>query len=311
MIFSLCANPAVDLAAEADAVVATVKLRCSRPRVDPGGGGVNVARVLTRLGAECRAVAPIGGADGARLCRILADEGVALEAVPIAGDTRQSLTILDRQHHQQYRFVFPGPELAAAEWRACLARLEAVAGPGDDIIASGSLAPGMPDDFYAQVAAKAKARGARLVLDTSGAALKAALDHGVYLVKPNLRELGDLLGQPLTSAQAWEQAACDLVAAGRAEIVALSLGPAGAFIATPGQRLRVRALDVAVKTAVGAGDSFLAAFIHGLTQPNSSLADAARAAIAAGSSALMRGGTSLAMAADIVDLAAQVHIEAC
>ncbi|GAB4152205.1 MAG: hypothetical protein Tsb0016_24580 [Sphingomonadales bacterium] len=311
MFLSLCANPTVDLAAEADQVVATVKLRCSRPRVDPGGGGINVARVLTRLGAECRAVAPIGGADGARLGRILADDGVALEAVMIAGDTRQSLTILDRGQNQQYRFVFPGPELAVDEWQACLARLDALAGAGDDVIASGSLAPGMPDDFYAQAAAIARAKGARLTLDTSGAALKAALDHGVYLVKPNLRELAELLGQPLSSAAAWEKAARDLVAAGRAEIVALSLGAAGAFIATRGQCLRVQALDVAVKTAVGAGDSFLAAFIHRLAQPNASLADAARAAVAAGSSALMRGGTSLAMADDVAALAAQVGVEAC
>jgi len=209
----------------------------------------------------------------------------------------------------QYRFVLPGPALGEREWRACLERIEALPAPPAFLVASGSLPPGVPDDFLARLARCARKLGARFVVDTSGPALEAALAEGVYLVKPNLRELGLAAGRPLTDAARWEDAAIDLVRAGKAELVALTLGEMGAFLAGRNLRLRAPAVPVKAASAVGAGDSFLAAMVWRLAA-GGPVDDAFRYAVAAGAAALLTPGTELARKDDIARLYAEVHVTA-
>lgn len=309
MFLTITLNPTIDIAAATDHVAPERKLRCDQVRHDPGGGGINVARVLTRLGAPCQALFLAGGMTGARLRDMLAAAGLSCLPVETGGETRQSLTVFDRSLHQQFRFVLPGPPLDAHGLETCLDAIAAQCVHAKYVIASGSLPPGAPDDLYGRIAALAAKAGARFVLDTSGAALAAALEQGVHIVKPNLRELSGLVGRPLDSPGQWEAAAAALVAEGKADIVALSLGAGGAFVVSRGQQLRAQALDVPLKTAVGAGDSFLAAFVHRLAQ-GGGLDDALRHGVAAGAAALMTEGTSLAQPADIARLAPQVVIDA-
>lgn len=306
-ILTFTPNPALDLSTSTDRVEPVRKLRCAAPRLDPGGGGINVARVLHRLGLEVRAVYPAGGPTGSRLTGLLAREGLDSLTIQIAGETRQSFTVADRHDGAEYRFVLPGPVLSAAEWQACLDLVFSGTAAGDLLVVSGSLPPGVDPEAMAALARRAGTAGLRLALDSSGPALAAALAAGVWLVKPSLRELADLLDRPL-EARADRVAACrELVARGAAEIVALSLGEEGALLVTAGQALEARGLAVEAVSTVGAGDSFLAGLLHGLTG-GAAPAEALRQAIAAGSAALLAPGTSLSRADDVRRLAPGVEV---
>lgn len=300
-IVTITPNPSVDLSFSVDRLVDTVKLRCARPRKDAGGGGINVARVLHRLGSDCTALYLAGGAAGACLGELLDAEQVPRTCIEVAGETRENVTVLDESTHREYRFVLPGPQVTDLEWQRCLDDLETIDPLPRYVVASGSLPPGMPTDFYARVARWARARDVRMALDASGEALSAALDEGVFLVKPSLDELSGLVGRLLTTPEHWREAARQLVQRGRAHGVALTLGSRGAVFATPEGVIGLPALPVEVVSAVGAGDSFLAAMIWALDHDADSK-EALRYAIAAGSAAVRNRGTTLCDAADVVRL---------
>lgn len=300
-------NPALDLSTAVDRLVGSHKLRCAAPEVHPGGGGINVARVLHRLGSEVLALYPAGGATGERLHALLAAEGVPDRPLPIAGETRESLTVLARDSGQEYRFVLPGPRLSDAEWQAALTHLQTLPSAPAWLISSGSLPPGVADDGHAQVARLAQHIGARMVVDSSGAALSAALAQGVWLVKPSLRELSDLAGTPLSTRAEQKQAARDLIGRGQAQVVALSLGAEGALLVTADQCLQADALPVPVAGSVGAGDSFLAGLIWALDR-QAHPAQALATAMAAGAAAVMRTGTLLCQSVDVERMQQEVHV---
>lgn len=307
-IVTVTLNPALDISTTVERLEDAHKLRCEAPVVHPGGGGVNVARVLHRLGADVLAVYTVGGATGERLSRLVVAEGVPSLYLPIAGETRESFSVRETSTGREYRFVLPGPTLTDAEWQACLERVSALPGPPTCLVASGGLPPGVPADFYARLAREARGRGMRLALDTAGAPLAEALREGVWVVKPSLRELGELVGRPLSTPQARRQAALAIVDSGQAEAVALSLGPEGALLATAEGVLQARALDVPVLGTVGAGDSFFAGLVwaraQGLGWP-----EALRTAVAAGSAALGEPGTALARREAIERLRPLVTVE--
>lgn len=306
-ILTVTMNPSIDVSASTEDVAPIRKLRCTAVRRDPGGGGVNVARVINRLGGDCRALYPAGGPPGSLLERLLNEEGIANIPIDVVGDTRESYTVLEKASGDQYRFVLAGAPLGAEEWRACLGLVASLADPPVCIVASGSLPPGVPDDFYARLANIAAAKGARFVLDTSGPALAAALEEGVYLVKPNLRELRDLSGKPLDRESDWVSAADMLVHSGRAEIVALTLGDQGALLASHDICLRAPAVPVKIASAVGAGDSFLAAMVWRLSS-GGTLSEAFRYGVASGTAALLTPGTELSRKDDIDRLYNDVSI---
>jgi 6-phosphofructokinase 2 len=304
-IVTLTMNPAIDLSTSVDKVDPVRKLRCAPARRDPGGGGINVARVAARLGGDVRAVFPVGGEVGQLLERLVKDEGVASTAVPVMGETREDVTVFDQSRGEQFRFVMPGPRLEAAEWGACLQALRAQ-GPGPAYLcASGSLPPGAPDDFYKQVAAIAAEWGARFVLDTSGAALKAAITAPIHLIKPNLRELRELTGAPLTDRPSMIEACRSLIAQSHVRQVALSLGAEGALLVTAKTAWWVGALPINAVSTVGAGDSFLGAMVWALAG-GSPIEEAFRWAAAAGSAALLAAGTELCRPADVRRLLVEV-----
>lgn len=306
-VLAVALNPSIDVSTSTERVTHEHKLRCGEALRDPGGGGVNVARVLRRLGAECRLLYPAGGVLGALLRRLIEAEGIESVAMDISRETRESLTVLEGSSGREFRFVLPGPELARREWESCLERVSGFDPPPAYVVASGSLPPGVPDDFYARLARLVRDRGGRMVLDASGHALGAALEEGVYLVKPNLRELRELTHQPLEYEDDWTAAAEALVGSGKAEIVALSLGHRGALLTTRGTRLRAPALPVKIGSTVGAGDSFVAAMLWRLAA-GGSLEDAFRCGIAGGTAALLSPGTSLAHKRDIERLVPEVEI---
>jgi 6-phosphofructokinase 2 len=188
--------------------------------------------------------------------------------------------------------------LQEREWQQCLDTLATLTPPPDYIVASGSLPPGVPVDFYAHLARLAHDRGARAIVDTSGEALRAAGQAGVYLLKPNVQELSDLVARDLADEAQQEAAALDLVQRGQSEVVVLSLGPAGVLLVSAAGCTRLRAPTVRVASKVGAGDSTVAGIVWSLTQ-GFSLRDATLFGVATGAAAVMTYGTGLSHRADV------------
>lgn len=306
---TLTLNPALDVSTSAPQVAPVHKLRCAAPRLDPGGGGINVARVIQRLGGPVLAVFPAGGPTGQRLTALLEAEGTPVRATAIDGDTRESFTVTDRSDGAEYRFVLPGPTLSEGEQDRCLAAAVEAASPGGLLVASGSLPPGTAPGRLADLARRAKGRGLRLVADCSGEPLARVLAEGVHLVKPNLRELSDLVGRPLADPEARLRACRDLIADGSAAVVALSLGAEGALLVAADDAWTAAGLPIRPVSTVGAGDSFLGGLLWALGQ-GLDLAEALRHAVAAGSAALLSPGTELCRRDDVIRLAQQVRVVA-
>ncbi|MFN3656739.1 MAG: 1-phosphofructokinase family hexose kinase [Pseudolabrys sp.] len=306
-IVTLTINPAVDIFVNVGRVEPTRKMRCSAPKRDPGGGGINVARVANRLGIGVAAIYPMGGAIGRLLLRLLEREAIDSIVIPAHVETRENFTAYEEESGQQYRFVLPGSALHRAEWEACLDQLSALTEKPRYVVASGSIAPGVPVDFFAQVAQRAKALGAKIALDTSGPALGAALEEGVTLVKPNQNELSEFAGVSLDSDEARIAACRKLVDDGKAEMVALTLGGDGAMLVSRSRILRAKPMDIEVVSAVGAGDSFLGGLVASLTRGDA-LDQAFRIAVAAGSAAVANPGTELCGEQDVNKLMPWVEI---
>lgn len=308
-IVTVTLNPALDVSTSTDKVIDAHKLRCAAAQFHPGGGGINVARVLHRLGSDCLAIYPSGGVTGERLGQMLDLEQVPHHGWRIAGETRESFTVNESSSGHEFRFVLPGPSLAPPDWQACLDFVGGLEAAPSYVIASGSLPPGAPPDFYARLARLVKRRGSRMVLDTSGPALLAALAEGVYLFKPSLRELRELTGLPLETQAQQREAAQMIIARGQAGIVALSLGADGAMLVTADKALRASALPVQVASTIGAGDSFVGGLIWAL-HGGQALDQAFRYAMAASAAALLTPGTALCQPADVERLSKEVVVTA-
>jgi 6-phosphofructokinase 2 len=290
-IVTLTMNPALDIATETETIVPAHKLRCGEPRYDPGGGGINVARAVHHLGGEAIAVFPVGGLSGEMLCRLLADEGVPHATVAVDGITRESFAVVERQSGKQYRFLMPGPHIGAGDQARCLDDLAMHLNGAEYLVASGSLPPGCPMDFYVSIGELAQQHSARFVLDTSGPALSSAA-KGAFLIKASLRELEELSGTEIRTENEQEKAARQIIARGCAEILVVSLGAEGALLATGDEIRRFAAIPVPAQSSIGAGDSMLAGIVWSLTR-GWTPPDAVGFGMAAGAAALLRPGTEL------------------
>jgi 6-phosphofructokinase 2 len=296
-IVTLALNPAIDSACEAEAVFPTRKVRTFGQRYDPGGGGINVARVLARLGDDVKVACLSGGATGALLDELLAREGLHAHAFAMAGHTRMSMAVFDRSTGQEYRFVPEGPEVAEGEWQAALDGVLALG--GDWLVASGSLPRGVPEDVYARLAARLAGTTTRMVLDTSGPALAAAMAAGgLFMAKPSRGEFEKLVGRPLAGRAAIAEAAMAFVSAGKVAHLAVTLGHEGAILAHAGGVIDHPGLPVEVRSATGAGDSFVAGMVHALAA-GQGVEAAFLWGLAAGTAAVTSPGTGLCSAGDV------------
>ncbi len=298
-ILTITVNPAIDKSSKVPQLLAEAKMKCEEPRYEPGGGGINVSRAIKKLGGYSRALFQAGGPTGQRLQTLLDQEAIQSKAINTKGWTRENLIITEASSGRQYRFGMPGPFLERAEWTRfgqVLSTLKPVPGL---VVASGSLAKGVPVDFYARLAAMSREIGARFILDSSGKALHETLkQEEVFLLKPNLKELAELTGQSQVTGTAHEKLAMQLVKEGRAEMVVVSLGAKGAVIATDAGIERVVPPSIVVKSTVGAGDSMVAgltlAYARGKT-PKEML----WYGVACGTAAAMSAGTELCRKEDV------------
>jgi len=306
-ILTITLNPAVDVSTAVDHIAPAHKLRCQFERRDAGGGGINVARVIKRLGGDVEAAYPAGGPIGEYLKRLVQAEGVESLVVPITGDTRESFTVRERSTAHEFRFVLPGPTLDESTLQAVINLISAAETPPRFVVVSGGLPPGLADDTHARLATAARKVGARVVLDASGPSLKAALERGVFLIKPNLRELQELVGSTLEDPQSIVAAGRQIVRQSQAELVAISLSERGALLISANEAFVANAISVQVIGTVGAGDSFLGAMVWALAAGHSVQA-AFRHGLAAGAAALLTPGTELARPEDIRRLLTQATL---
>jgi 6-phosphofructokinase 2 len=239
-IVTITLNPAIDKSSRVQNVVAEKKLYCKPPRFEPGGGGVNVSRAIKKLGGESMLLYPAGGLTGEKLKELLNEEDLVHRSFPIDGIIRESLVILEESTGQQYRFGMPGPELQPKEWEQFLAHLSVIKPAPDYLVASGSLPPGVPADFYAQLARVGKDRGAKVIVDTSGEALEKACREGVYMIKPNIGEFRKLAGKNIKEESQIKAEAQNMVEKGLFQVLIISLGAAGALMVTKDSSLHIR-----------------------------------------------------------------------
>lgn len=300
-ILTITLNPALDLATETDAVRPGVKLRCGPPRTDPGGGGINVARAVQRLGGQAFALVASGGATGAQMLALLAMEGVRTGLLAAPGDTRVSLSVADRATGEQYRFMLPGPAWSDADIRTALIMLEGALVEGEYCVLSGSQPPGLADDFTARFAAICDAKAAKLVVDTGGtplAALVADPGPGVEVLRMNQEEAEELAHRNLATAAETAEFAASLVKQRVARIVVVARGAEGSVLVSDSLRVQCVAPSVEVRSKVGAGDSFVGGLTLALARGEPP-EEALRHGVAAAAAAVMTEGTALCSEEDV------------
>lgn len=291
MIVTLTLNPAIDKSTSVEQLVPEKKLRCTEMVSEAGGGGINVSKAICALGGETKAVFPCGGVNGKLLLELLQKDGVKTIPIQIEGNTRESIVVTETSTNKEYKFIVPGPLLTEKE----LSKVKSVINDLQDVsflICSGSLPPNAPDNFLAEIASIAKQKEIKFIVDTSGSPLKKALLQGVYLIKPNMSELCFLTGVNYLEANEIEGAVDQIISQGQCEVIIISMGPAGAMLATRKMKKRFPAPIVKKLSTVGAGDSMLAGIAWMLEQ-NKSLEDAIRFGIACGTSATIIQGASL------------------
>lgn len=294
-ILTVTLNPTLDVSTSVPRLIDHAKLRCGPEQEQVGGGGINVAQVVHSLGVSCQALLPVGGSRGQDILQRLTKRGLDCIAVPIAQQSRQCFTVYETETGHEYRFVLPGPALSDAEQNACVAAIcENL--PTQYLVLSGSLPPGLPDDFYATVihAVRHVNPALKIVVDTSGHALAHALSARVFLFKPSREEFCELLGASSTQKQRtptdWAKACRTFISQGKAQVVALTLGTEGSLIVSATHAWRVFPVPVKVTSTVGAGDSFVGGLLWSLTQQATDWVQAAQVGTAAASAALQTQG---------------------
>lgn len=303
-IVTVTLNPAIDGACAAQEVRHTHKIRTTNERYDAGGGGINVARVIQRLGGDALAVYLAGGATGTVLNSLVDQYALQRLCIDIEDHTRISLAVHEASTGREYRFVPEGPLIAQTEWQACLDALEVQS--YDWLVLSGSLPRGVPEDFYVRAGEIARRRDARVILDTSGPALATTLAAGgIFLAKPSLGEFEQLVGARLRDPDSLAAAALSFTASGETVHLAVTMGHEGALLANADGVLRLPAIAVTAQSAVGAGDSFVGAMTHALATGKSAH-DAFRYGLAAGTAAVMTPGNDLCHRDDVEQLFARL-----
>lgn len=297
-IYTLTLSPAVDKSTNVNLVIPESKLRCEQPIFEPGGGGINVSRAIKKLGGQSVSIYTKGGPAGELLQHLLDKEDINQHPIICENWTRENFIVVESVSNRQFRFGMPGTFLKEEEWKKCLEDISSPNHQIDYLVVSGSNPPGVPSSFYGKISEIAKNRGIKLILDTSGDTLKEALKHGIYLLKPNLKELSDMVGQELKNISEQEEAAMDIINQGKIEILVVSLGASGAMMASKEGIHHVSAPSVSKKSTVGAGDSMVAGMVLSLAK-GCSLMETLRFGVASGTAATMNPGTELCRREDV------------
>ena len=302
MIYTITLNPALDKTVVIPSFMVDQVNRITQVRLDPGGKGVNVSKMIASLGGTSVAVAALGGMAGEQWKRLAENCGFAVHVIPAEGETRTNVKVVDPILHTNTDINEPGAAIGDTVLNNWLEQLAQTLQPEDIFVMSGSVPASVGADIYGRLTALCHQRGAKAMVDAEGPLLKAALAKKPYLVKPNHHELAAYVGHGLTSVEDMAEAAEQMIQAG-AEHVLVSMGPEGALLCwrdemvvgaeqeTNGRCcLRVNAPKVSVVSTVGAGDSMVGALAYGLER-GMSWEEILPLAVAAGSGAVTSDGS--------------------
>ena len=301
MIVTITINPAVDKSTTLEKLIPEKKMRCSDLLIEAGGGGINVSKAIKKLGGESLALLPSGGVNGKLLEQILQNEAIPFKAIPVESETRESFSATELSTNAQYRFVMPGGKLNSKEIESWFSAISTLNPTPSIIVASGSLPPGVPEDFFARLAVISKQQGIKLIVDTSGKPLHLAAQEGVYLLKPNLSELCSLVNKDYLQMNEVDEAAKQVIRNGHCEVIVVSMGPAGAMLVTKDIHEKIPAPTVKKLSTVGAGDSMVGGMAFMLEQQKP-LLEMVRFGVACGTAATMNAGTQLFKKEDVLQL---------
>jgi 6-phosphofructokinase 2 len=304
-IITITFSPCIDKSTSVPALVPEKKLICTAPKLEPGGGGINIARAIKKLGGAATAIFPSGGYTGKHFNHLLEKENIDAVIIETGSETRENIIVVDEATNNQYRFGMPGTALSESEWKKCLHAMEEISGV-EFIIASGSLPPGVPVNIYALLAKIAKTKNAKFIVDTSGEALKQVTEEGVYMLKPNLGELSYLAGKKEIKPEEVKNIAKEIIANGKCEVMVVSMGAAGAMLVTDEIAEIFTPPVVERKSTVGAGDSMVGGIVFYLSQ-GKSLLQAVQYGVACGTAATLNAGTELCKKEDADRLYALVQ----
>lgn len=301
-VLTITMNPALDVNSEAAEVITDQKVRCEKARYDPGGGGINVARVLTRLGIEVDAEYLVGGVTGNFLRMLLQEEEMYDHPIEISGITRENTSVIDKKTGEQYRFVFPGPEISEEEWTKVLDRVENEIDDYEYVVASGSLPPGVPVDFYSRLAKIVLDKGKKYILDASGDYLSEGIRNGATFIKPNQEEFEVLRRK--TGAKDKDDLINKLLSTGVENIIH-TMGKDGTYLYNRSGSKEFSLPEIEVNSSIGAGDSFVGGLVAGLAEGRG-VEGAICYGIAAASSTLKTPGTDLCKLEDVQAISSQL-----
>lgn len=261
MIITVTLNPALDRSLTVPQFTADAVNRATNSRMDPGGKGINVCKVLKAMGTESLATGFLGGGAGRAIADALDALGIRHDFVVVAGETRTNLKIFDPVRKTYTDINEPGDPVSAEDIAMLEGKLLSLAKPGDTVLFAGSAPRGLSEETTANWARKLSAQGVLVAADQDGAQLKAMLFSKPSLIKPNDKELKELLGLADTERETLAEAATSLVRSGIARVV-VSLGERGALFADAQGVLHATGIKVDAVSTVGAGDALTAALLH-------------------------------------------------
>ena len=307
MIVTVTLTPALDKTVILPGFRVDQVNRIQSLRLDAGGKGINVSKVLRALGTDSLATGILGGGTGRYIENSLREMGIASDFVWVEQETRTNLKVVDPQEHTNTDINEPGAPVGADVIEAVYRKVEAAAGPGDIVVLAGKAPAGTPDTVFADWITRLRAKQVRTYLDADAGLLLAGVQAKPSMIKPNDAELGRLTGKAYGSAEEMVRAARELVRDGVGTVV-VSLGGDGALFVTGDQALRGHGLRVPVQSTVGAGDSMMAAMAHGAAR-GMRFRDTCALAMAVSAAAVTTPGTQPAEMQLVNELLKQVRIE--
>ena len=304
LILTITLNPAIDKSTVTDLIKPEAKQRCSEVLNEPGGGGINVSKALKKLNVESNALFPTGGHNGEKLKSLLTAEEIPFHSIDSSVETRENWVVLESETNHQFRFTFPGKSIEESVFKNLIDDIRSFS-PAY-VVASGSLPPGLPVHFYGLIVKTANSVGAKCIVDTSGPALQALRGKHAFLIKPNIGELCKMLNVDSLQNNEVHDAAQQAVRDGFAELIAVSMGPEGAWLVTADEKYFAAAPAVKKKSTVGAGDSMVAGITY-MLQQQQPLQQVINFGVACGSAATMNEGTQLFKIEDVHKLYEQIN----
>ena len=305
-IYTVTLNPALDKTVRVPNFAVDQVNRITWLRQDAGGKGINVSKVIAKLGGESTAIAVLAGQTGQWIANALDENNIKVQAIAVPGETRTNLKVVDAERDTNTDINEPGPEVTDDLLNQALADVISKTSDGDIAVLSGSLPRGASTDTYARWTHAMRSAGLKVYLDADGAALSAGLEQNPYFTKPNDHELSAMLGRELVDVDAIATAASEIVASG-IDTVCVSMGGNGAVYATIDEVWYASPVKVKVGSTVGAGDSVVAAFAFADAQ-GLSTEDALRLAMATGAANVMESGTQAAERSVVDSLIKKVQL---